>query len=263
MSLITRIPGVTFTDNTLPKLYRDSIITPGTKWLYDAGDTYSFAKQATPTPGTDVWKSLTETPADAAFAGALAFANGGFNFTNAGTDKITLPASTKVAANARGFLSVLWINWGAQVPISGYGFIAGCLDDNSTNQWSFSTQWNADNGNLVALINGGQPNGNSSRIINIPAGTRIQIGVALVKQSNGLYDAFVFKDGAILTRQNNWAASIKQPAQANPLIGVSPATFSPDWTGRVYRAFFDDLSTTTDPLTLVAADYAANAARFE
>ena len=88
MSLITRIPGVTFTDNTLPKLYRDSIITPGTKWLYDAGDTYSFAKQATPTPGTDVWKSLTETPADAAFAGALAFANGGFNFTNAGTDKI-------------------------------------------------------------------------------------------------------------------------------------------------------------------------------
>lgn len=262
MSIITRIPGVTFTDASLPKLYRDNIVTAGTKWLYDAKDAYSYAKQAAPVAGTDAWVNLTESGVNASFGGSVGFSGGGFDFLPAsGSDIITLPASGKVAANTAGFLAILWIEWGLQTSVSGYGVVGGCMSG-TTAQWGWATQWNGNNGNLTSLVNGLQPNEVASLLPNIAAGTKLQLGLSYLRKADGTMDARVYRNGAHVTTQNMGNSPLVQPAATNPVLGATSTTFSPDWKGKVYRSFFDDLSTTADPLTLVAADYAANVGRF-
>ena len=262
MTLITRIPGVTFSDASLSKLYRDPLITPGTKWLYDAGDLYSYAKQAAPTAGVDVWKSLTDTAADASIAGTIGYSNSGFNFSTTGpTDRINLPASGKAAANANGFLVILWLNWGTQTATTGSGLVAGCISSNATKQWGFTVGFNGSNGSLLLSANGSSQ---AQSLGNQPAGTNLQVAISMKKSVGGTFDYKLYKNGVSVYTASSSDTSILQPGQSNPIIGgAAGADFTNgDWVGRIYRAFYDDLSTTADAATLVAADYAANNARF-
>lgn len=260
MSIITRIPGVTFTGATLPKLYRDALITPGTKWCYDTGDLYSYVKQAAPVEGVDVWKSLTNAAADASFGGSVGFASGGFVFSAGATEKINLPTSSKVASNANGLLSIFWINWGTQTATTGSGLVGGCISSNANKQWAFTTSFTGSNGNLGFQIN----NTNPLNISAIPANTKMQIAIAIKRNTSGVLVYSWYRDGVLLGSTISADTVITQPTQTIQIIGgvVGVDYTNGDWNGRVYRAFFDDLSTTPDPLTLVQTDYASNNGRF-
>lgn len=261
MTIITKIPGVTFTDATLPKLYRDAVITAGTKWVYDALDTYSYAKQAAPVAGTDVWKDLTPNAADASLhAGASLGFSGGF--TKAAAGYFDCPASGKVGASAGGFLFILWLKYGAQ-PSSGYSGLAGCFDSNSLGQYGLTVNNDGSNGNIVAGINSQNPGGGVVAS-HQAAGTILQIGLALKKQVDNSYVASTYKNGALVATVAA-GTTIQQPT-TGPRIGTTSAgAFADTFVGTFYRSLFDDTSTLADQAAITAmvlADYTANNGRF-
>jgi hypothetical protein len=96
MSLIIRIPNVTFTDESLPKLYRDSIISPSTVFAYDATNPASWPKQGAPAdgaPSADKWVNLVNGTADGLFtnpSGEITWGTfGGFISSLAPAEKVS------------------------------------------------------------------------------------------------------------------------------------------------------------------------------
>ena len=89
MALIAKIPDTSFTNLSLPKLYRDAVITPGTLFCYDFADPTSWVKQANSASG-DVVKNLVDGGEDAALGTtALSFSGGGLGgFGTTPTGKI-------------------------------------------------------------------------------------------------------------------------------------------------------------------------------
>lgn len=259
MAIITKIPGVTFTDTALPKLYRDSVINTGTKWAYDALDTYSYPAQSAPSNGA-TWASMTPTAADATMVGAtMGFANG---FVKTGSDYFNAPTTGKVGASADGLLFVIWFKYGTQ-PTTGYSGIAGLFDSNSVNQYGLTVDNNVSNGNMLGRLNNGAYGLN---IMNsVTAGTIHQIAMSLKKQLDGSYIGAFYRNG-ILLGSGAAGSSIAQPVATNPRIGnVTSGAYSGVFQGTIYRSFFDDTSTLENQAAitaLVLKDYTDNVSRF-
>jgi len=260
MTLITRIPGVTFTDATLPKLYRDATVTLGTRFLYDSLDTYSYAKQASPIAGVDVWTDLSPLAANASFSGGNVFGSGGFSFSPVGSQNIALPASGKSASNAAGFVFGLWIKYLAS-SATAYSGIAGMCDNTS----ALTNQWSIDNGNTSS----GQIRltilGNTGGIFTPAINSINQIVVACKKLVNGTYDFYYYRNGLLLSAGNVGNTSISPSiAAASPSIGTVGG-FGAGANFRAFRAFQDDTSALVDQAaitSLVLKDYNANVGRF-
>jgi len=259
MTLITKIPGAVFSDDTLPKLYRDKSITAGTQWAYDSLDTYSWAKQAAPLANEN-WKDISPVGGDATLsATGLGFAGG---FTKNAPGYFSAPTTGKVSANAEGLLFILWLKYGLQ-PTSGYSGIAGCFDSNNLGQYGLTVNNDASNGNLVASVNSVLVG--SMVIANHPvSGTILQIALSLKRQTNGSYVAGSYKNGVLLGTSAA-GNSIQQPTTP-PRIGyTSNGVFSDTFIGTFYRSLFDDTSTLADQsaiTALVLKDYNANVGRF-
>lgn len=237
MTLIFKIPGVTFTDTTLPKLYRDSAVTLGSKWLYDALDLFSYSKQSAPVAG-DLWKDLSPAANNAMLsAGSDLGFNGGF--TKAAAGYFDAPTTGRVADNADGFLFTLTFKYGLQ-PATYYIGVAGCFDSNGTNQYGITINPAADNGNVVAHING------FSAVVahSPPAGTIMHIGLALKRQGDGSYIAYTFYQG-VLVRTVATGNTIQQPTTPPRIGWTSSGAHSDTFVGTFYRATFDDTSTMT------------------
>ena len=258
MTLITKIPGVIFTDTTLPKLYRDTAITPGTKWAYDALDTYSWPQQAAPTTG-GAWRDMSPAGGDAIFSNSSLGFSGGFTKSAAGF--LTCPASGKVASNAAGFLFILWLKYGTQ-PSSGYSGVAGCFDGNTLNQYGITVNNDSLNGTFVwrsGAVDLGVFENHPA------AGTIMQVAISAKKLGNGTYTMAAYKNGALVATSNNGVTAIQQPVTA-PRIGyTSTGAFTDTFAGTFYRSLFDDTSTLADQsaiTALVLKDYNANVGRF-
>ena len=261
MSLITKIPGVTFTDTSLPKLYHDAVITTGTKYVFDAGDTYSFAKQATPTAGVDVWSDLTPNDSPAAFAGTVPFASGGFSFDpTAFGNTITLPTSGKFAAGADGFLFTIWLKHLAAATAA-YSGIAGLADSTTPGVNQFSIDSGPANSGQYRLCADGLISAYPTPAVN----SINQFAISAKKNGGGTYDYFYYQNGVLLSTVTAGRTALGQSTlMASPVIGyVNGFSFGAHF--RAFRAWQDDTSTLTNQAAitaLVLKDYNANVGRF-
>ena len=259
MTIITKIPGITFTDATLPKLYRDTAITAGTKFLFDSLDTFSFPKQASPIAGADVWADLTPNAANASFSAGNVFGLGGFTFEPVAAQKISLPASGKSGANAAGFLFGIWIKHLA-ASATAFSGVTGMCDSTtaSGNQYSLDTG-PAGSGNYRMTVMG-----NTGHIFSPAVGSIQQFVFGAKKLGNGTYDNYFWRNGVLVANSNPGAIAIGVPAASVPAIGILGG-FGGGANFRAFRAFHDDLSTLSDLPAMTALalkDYNANVGRF-
>jgi len=254
--LIFRLPGF-FTDPTIPKLYRDKVITAGTKFCFDAKDTYSFPRQAAPVPGLDVWKNLLDDGPSASFTGAIGF-DGGFRLAATGARRITLPASGIAPASADAFVAIIWIKLGA--PTGGAAVIsAGSSYGADGNQYGMT--WSGAGGDLRFHVGGWQ----AQAVTAADAKTDdvYQFAMSMKKRaSDGKYDLVTYVNGVAKGSSVSAYTSIPQPNTSfpTPLIGSGPVFGAPNWDGVVYRSIYDDCSVKS-AAELVALDYAENRQR--
>ena len=251
--LIFRLPGL-FTDPTIPKLYRDKVITAGTKYCFDSKDTYSYAKQAAPAAGLDAWKNLLDGGPAATFAGVVGFAGGGFSFFPTANEYITLPAVGIAAPNADAFVAIIWIKLGANV--SGAALFAAASSYAAAScQYALTYL----SGEIRSHIGGWQSTVVPAAVYDPNA--IVQFAMSMKKRaSDGKYDLKTFKNGALFNSSIGDFTQVPQPVGAlyqAPTIGTGPAYVSSNWAGTVYRTLFDDCSIKTAE-ELVALDYAEN-----
>lgn len=250
--LIFRLPGF-FTDPSIPKLFRDKVITAGTKFCYDSNDVYSYPKQLPPIAGVDVWRNLVESGPSATFAGSFGFGKG-FQLAASGNRSIALPASGKPGATDAAMLVIIWIKLGdpgaggSAVLNSGYDYGPG-------NQYAMT--WSA--GSLRYNLGGWQVT--AVQAAAVVSTEIVQFAMSMKKRaSDGKYDLVVYKNGVAQGTSISSFTAIPQPPAApwlNPSIGSGPVYASTGWTGTVYRTMFDNCSVKS-AAELVALDYAEN-----
>ena len=102
MAVKFTIPGATFTDTTLPILYPDALMTPGTLLLLDLGRSETFALGSTPTHGAQLGNIAWETAAAVIGSGSLATLSPTLQNTFAG-----LPAEGLVERTTKNGLHVI------------------------------------------------------------------------------------------------------------------------------------------------------------
>ena len=247
-----------FTDLTIPKLYRDKTITAGTKYCYDAKDTYSYVKQAAPVAGLDVWKNLLDGGPAAVFSGVLGF-DAGFSLFTTANEYITLPTAGIAAANADAFVAIIWIKLGNPGETGGSAVLAAASGYTTANN-QYSLTWN--NKELRTHVGGWQ-----ATVVypaDVVATDIYQFAVSMKKRAaDGKYDLKCYVNGKLRNSSISAFTEIPQPVGAQylaPTIGNGPAYASVGWAGTVYRTLFDDCSVKTAE-ELVALDYAENRVR--
>lgn len=263
MALITKIPGVTFTDNTLPKLYRESVITAGTRFLFDADDTYSYPSQATPVPGTTTWRDLSPVGATASFGSATPFEVNGFNMSTAvdPAKGIQLPASGKFTANpaSGGFLVTYWFKY-LSVSASSYASLMGLADNTSLGANQYSVDNETAGGTKIRVYVDSSYNQFDGVV-----GDIYQIAMAAKLLGNGTYQLMAFKNGALLGTSSPGRTVLGQATGANPIIGCMSGSFAAGTNQKALRCWYDDTSTLANQAAitaLVLKDYTDNVSRF-
>ena len=242
------------TNASLPVLYRDPAITAGTLFCYDVLDPYSWPSQAA-TPGTASLVDLADNANASIAAVALGWgASGGLVFSGAAADLITLPASSKLAANVSSFGFTCWVKLNALPAIGTYKGIAGIGEGGSHTLSQYSLQI-AGTGNLT-LVAGGVGVGAVPAV----AGAVMQLGVT-VELAAGVYTLKGWINN-VLQATATLAAPMVVPAALNATIGKNQTTL--DSTGAdftFYRCHAAAL-TAVSAAQFIAADYAAGAGRF-
>lgn len=244
-----------FTDTSIPKLYRDKLITSGTRYVYDSIDTYSYSKQAAPNAGADVWKNLLDSGANATFTGPLGFSKG-FTIATTVNDYINLPASGIASPTADGFVAIIWFKMGTPNDTGGASVInAGSSYSTTTNQYAMTFS----NKELRFHVGGWQ---RTAYFAGSYQPTDIhQFAMSMKKRvSDGKYDLMTYIDGKLVGSTSiSSFTTIPQPdaGYSIPQIGSGPAYAAVGWTGEVYRTAYDDCSVKS-AAELVALDWDEN-----
>lgn len=263
---------VAFTDTSIPVMPDDTVVDAYTKYVYDALDTTSWPSQSAPVLG-DLWRDLSPLAANSSFFGSdlPGFSGGGFAFTEsavtspggvaARTERITLPASSKIAATSKGYVTTLWLKHtggtaGKQVPVAGWHF-------SLTGPWGIYKQ-----DTTFSLVGDG-----FVRNQTLSADVRHQVAIARCEDGAGGFLVRYYVDGVmVFSRAGN--ASVSQPTTppstarlgydlAAGLSASTGATFN----GKIYRHVLADAGTTAGVFTatyvdaLVAKDWNDNQAR--
>lgn len=273
MTLILRIPGSSFTDDTLPTLSRDSIIQGGTKFVYDFANSYSWAKQAAPVNG-DVVKSLLPGAADATVyigSGAtMQFTGGGFRFDNELLEGVTIPDSAGMLSSSNaGFIYTVWVKHLAQISNNNQALIAGnTYGTGLENQYSCSYVWSDNTYRMTAD--------------NIRPGTIVlavneiaQLSIAYLPDGAGGFKVRGYKNGVKVGTDTATTPPLNVPVTTGRAAGIGnslnqSSQFSHDWTGVVFRTWLENIEVSQPESTLraayadaqVAKDYAQNIGRF-
>lgn len=256
MTLLLRVPGISFTDTTIPILRNDRIANNGTLDIFDALDAdVSWPAQADPIEGTDTWKSLIGSNS-AEFAGTVGWSNG---FTlDATADTITLPATFKRGAAENGVVS-FWIKFGTQAFTSGSNnYIARVGNIGTGNQWVCYMQYGTTDANTFVAVYSGNNAGTAlplTQISTLGASKIAHIAVSM-ELIGGVYVYKGFWNGSKIDTFTSALTSLPQPAAA-PYFGGSanPVNMT------VLRAAVDNLSVVT-PEEFVALEYATYSSRF-
>ncbi|RKR82664.1 hypothetical protein BDD43_2849 [Mucilaginibacter gracilis] len=152
MSLIHKLPGVAFTDATLPKLYRDAIVNSGSKFLFDFSNSWCWPKQANPVI-TDTFVNLIDGLSGATISGTnggLTYGGGGIympGYTGgAGSSSIELGANYSIGADASpNALIIDWIKLPTGYDTGSTVFFRKATNSGNTYnnaQWSFEAAGN-------------------------------------------------------------------------------------------------------------------------
>lgn len=248
MALLLRIPGVSFTDTTIPILRNDPVANGGTLDIFDAFDSdISWPKQADPTEGVDTWKSLiSSTPNTATFSGSVGWSSG-FTTDNTDQDMIELPDTFRWSGTDERCV-IFWIKPGTAVDTG-----AGVLGWKKTGT--------ADSPYLAYLSGGTsiiftQGQGGSQVIASdtLNAGVLRQYAFSF-EYVGGVYVTKFFKNGALVNAITGTASSMALSGNTARLAGS--LLTSQKFIGTFYRALADDLSETT-PEDLISLDYATH-----
>lgn len=259
MSLITRITDVTFTDTSLPKLYRDSVINPGTQFLYDSKNPLSWPKQAAPaagSPSADKWVDLVDLSNDGLFTDLAAgwATNGGFVSGGGPMDKIQANNGVVPSALTK-MLAVVWFKHtsGGGTFNSLVANFADMLTICHTNALTSGIPANR----YYAVSNGSAPGeilgiGDTSGL----AGQIFQVALSWDNAER----AIRFYVNGVYTGLRGGFQNLAAPTRMYSLMQASG--YNSDYRGTFYRWFLDNLSGNKTAAELVAIDWAANNGRF-
>lgn len=237
----------TCTDTTQPFQPRDPAASAGSLFCYDALDPYSWPTQAAPT-GTGPLVDLLDHANATIGVQAMGWANG-FVFDSADTDRITLPASSKVASDAAGFGLTFWVKF-ASVAAGNKGVLD--LSDDTAGSTQYGMYRSA--ADLVVRVDG-----STFAAQAIAAMTVYQVGVTSVLLG-GTYTHTLWLNG-VAVKTTTTSSPFVQPAKAACVIGTLAAVDANGDNFTFYRCHADNLSTRT-AAQFIAADYAAGVGRF-
>lgn len=266
MPLIQRIPGVNFTDTSLPLLRRDSIVNAGTVFAYDFKDTYCWPSQTAPTNGTAV-KNLADGLAD-----GTAEINGGnsFGFSGGGVvmsaptlssaaRRINFPTAARLPAGNQGLLFIIWLRQDTQTNPGDAALIAGHTYQAGSESQYFASR-NGSTSQLRISCNAVHTN-----VAEPAVGVLTQLAVARIPNGSGGFLVRAFMNGAQAgADQTDAFATLRQPVNGSLTCSLAGGGgFQQTWCGKVYRVVLEDLGVSgASALAQVQVDYAANASRF-
>lgn len=254
MSLIIKIPNVTFTDPTLPKLYRDSIISPSTVFAYDTGNPFSYPKQAAPasgSPSADKWVNLVTSASDGIItspSGDITWgANGGLVSSVGPFDKISaLNGAVPAAIGSTGkAVSILWMKHGAGNTydnniIFSCGAV-GLRHQGSTNRF-------------LPFSNAAGQTCNPTLDTSTIVGSVVQIAVSVDNASR--------KYRFYLNGVQTAIGDCYQDATPTACAMLLASGYAGAYIGTFYRWIFDTVPSGKTEAQFIADDYAANVGRF-
>jgi hypothetical protein len=260
VGMIVHLKDAAFTAPGLPTLYRDELIAPGTLFLFDIKDRFGFPKQAAGIVG-DALKNLVETSPDAALTGSMAFdAKGGLT-TTAGFTQYINAGQTYGAGFKDGTPKALFLMWLRIAADASQSYsMAGGLANSTANGSAFlAIDLGADHHSPRA--SGGSSTNAGTAVMSggaLASGVLAQLGASIEPEGGG-YRVRAWRDGVVA---GSWLVTGAAPPDlsATPFkIGGGFGMFK----GTVYRALLEDMNASGRSFAdVVAADYAANAARF-
>lgn len=251
MALLLRIPGVSFTDTTIPILRNDIVANGGTLDIFDALDAdLSWPKQDNPTEGVDTWGSLVgDIPNIASFSGSVGWSSG-FTTDNTDQDMIELPDTFRFSGTNERCV-IFWLKPGTPV-----GTSAGVFGWKKTGTADSPYLAYLSGGTAITFTQG--QGGNqviASDAINVGVLRQYAFSFQFI---GGVYVTKFFKNGALVNTITGTASSMALSGNSARLAGA--LLTSQKFIGTFLRAVSDDLSEMT-PEALVALDYGAHQGR--
>ncbi|MBB3940682.1 hypothetical protein GGR39_002339 [Novosphingobium fluoreni] len=269
VSIIDRL-STNFTDATLPKLYRDIVLNPGSMYLFDFLSSYSNPNaDGNLAPGA-TFKNMVDGAADAVLIGSSATivnlpGRAGISMPGVGggapTTSIELGGAGAFSLHASNhdFLEFAWIKTPSAGFVTGYPqiLVNGVFGNEGNDQISITTHSDGKTPRISIANAAGVANtlsGSSGQGLGAPT----QVGMARIGSALRLYI-----NGALVSSGSGPATLYDTSAQKTKL--------GAGYKGTVYRVGKEDLtvSAAASGLSLVAqadavmaADYATNAPRF-
>ncbi|MEE8873094.1 hypothetical protein [Pseudomonas helleri] len=275
MTLILRIPGASFTDDTLPVLRRDSIAERGTKFIYDFASPYSWPSQQAPIGSGEVVNNLVNGAASAAIylanGATLGFSGGGLVFDVRADEGVAIPDSVgMLPANNNGFLYSIWLKHGKQTNKTSQMLVAGNTYQTSAEN-QYACAYVGDTG-AYRMYASGARNGDITGVLE---GQVVQLAVAYLPDGAGGHKLRLYKNGAPLLSDVAATGPLKVPVNAARTNSIrrgpsGAGGFVQEWCGSVFRNWLEDLAL-SEPNpdaraayadAQVAKDYANNLGRF-
>lgn len=275
MTLIIRIPGTAFSDQSLPILGRDSLLTAGSRFILDFADSYCWSSQAAPSSNGQVVKNLVENKANATIyftpGQAPGFSGGGLTFGVRTEEGVVIPDTVgMLPSNNDGFLYSVWLKHGIQVNKASQSLVAGnTFQTGIENQYACAYLADID---VYRMYADGDRNGDVS---GIAVGQIVQLAIAYLPDGAGGHKIRLYKNGLPFLADKAVVGPLNIPVNAGRTSSIgrnSTGTggFVQEWVGTVYRNWLEDLTLSQPVSTLraayadaqVAKDYAQNLGRF-
>jgi hypothetical protein len=260
MAVVIKLNGVSFTDDTLPRVYRDALIDSGSLFMLDFADSFCWPKQNDPADN-ELIRDLVDTDSYGQWTlesgSTSTFSGGGFTFDDQTNEFISLPSAARnLTSDNDGFVFTIWIKHQAQT--SGFNMVAGYAYQNGTNhQYSISSLSTSEyrlqiNTGYVAVPHSVLTEGNIYQM----AVARINI--------DGTYFLRAYVNGSQYGNDSYNGATLNIPVDPSSTSRIGwGGGYGQLWNGSVYRCWLNDTGLGGgNPNEMVSLDYSLNQSRF-
>lgn len=255
MTQVSKLTGVTFTDATLPLLYRDSMINPGTLACFDFKNPYCWPTGVVPAAGTavpngTVFNNLVPGGPTLTVSGSTMTYNGTGGLVFDSSTTLSLGNNYNFATTNANFAIYTWYKQSAAA--NTYGQYVG----RSTNGNAPNCQYRFDYGNgglSPRLTVGGAT---STTTVNTSGAGSLNTVYQYCGTRVGTQVSF-YRNGLQTQTSTMTDTTLANPTISNMVLGGDV------FKGAIYRLVIEDLTVSgKNALSQVQADYAANASRF-
>lgn len=254
MALITKIPGITFTDTTLPKLYRDGWIDANTLFLFDLGNSYCTGGKTTLANNDTLLNLVDGAPvgtvkltASLPITGSGIYLPGGLNYVDLGS------TYDLIALGTPNFVLTCWVMQDNNFSTANYQGIIGRSTGGATSiQYMIGTAGDASYGSRMRNAAGtaADISAGGTNAKNVAA----QLALSWVNGTATFYLNGVSTGSAALTAPLATAA-------VNTWVG-NMASGTNGFKGKIFRWGMKTLPSTTTAASQVTADYTMNSNRY-